>query len=154
MKPSRPPPRPAPGLRQRQSPAIGIRARAFWVGGTLAVAALALVARGVDLQFVNQDFYQQQGDQRFLRELPIATTRGMITDRNGEPLAISTPVESIWANPAELSQHPDRFAQLAAALDVPESVLAAKIKERSDKEFLYLRRHRNPEVAKEIIARS
>ncbi|MEO8742322.1 MAG: penicillin-binding transpeptidase domain-containing protein [Lysobacteraceae bacterium] len=131
---------------------MGIRSRVFWVGGALAVAALALVSRAVDLQFVNQDFYQQQGDQRYLRELPIATTRGMITDRNGEPLAISTPVESIWANPAELSQHPDRYAQLAIALDVPEPVLAAKLKERADKEFLYLRRHLNPDVAKQIIA--
>jgi cell division protein FtsI (penicillin-binding protein 3) len=152
MKPMRPSPRPQPGLRQRQPNGIGIRTRLMWVGGVLAVAAIALVARAVDLQFVNKDFYLQQGDSRYLRELPIATSRGMITDRNGEPLAISTPVESIWANPSELSQHPERYAQLAQALGVPEAVLAAKIKERSDKEFLYLRRHLNPDEAKTIVA--
>ena len=129
-----------------------IRMRLLWVGGALAVAALALVARAVDLQFVNQNFYQQQGDQRYLRELPIATTRGMITDRNGEPLAISTPVESIWANPSELSQHPDRYAQLAAALGVPVGDLTTAVKKRADKEFLYLRRHLNPDQAKAIVA--
>jgi cell division protein FtsI (penicillin-binding protein 3) len=129
-----------------------IRMRLLWVGGALAIAALALVARAVDLQFVNQNFYQQQGDQRYLRELPIATTRGMITDRNGEPLAISTPVESIWANPSELSQHPDRYAQLAAALGVPVGDLTAAVKKRADKEFLYLRRHLNPDQAKAIVA--
>ncbi len=152
MKPQRPSPRPQPGLRQRQPNGGGIRTRLLWVGGMLSVAAIALVARAVDLQFVNKDFYLQQGDSRYLRELPIATSRGMITDRNGEPLAISTPVESIWANPSELSEHPDRYAQLAQALGVTEAVLAAKIKERADKEFLYLRRHLNPDEAKAIVA--
>jgi len=151
-KPTRPPPRPQPQLRQRQPSVIGLRTRLLWVAGALGVAAIALVARAVDLQFVNQNFYQKQGDQRFLRELPIETTRGMITDRNGEPLAISTPVESIWANPSELSEHPDRFAQLATALDVPVADMTAAIKKKSDKEFLYLRRHMDPDSAQAIVA--
>ena len=151
-KPARPPPRPQPQLRQRQPMATSIRQRLLWVGGALGLAAVALVARAVDLQFVNQSFYEKQGDQRFLRELPIATTRGMITDRNGEPLAISTPVESIWANPSELSDHPDRFAQLATALGVPVADLTAAVKKRADKEFLYLRRHLNPDQARAIVA--
>ena len=70
----------------------------------LALCAVALVVRAVDLQVVDKDFYQQQGDERFLRDIPIPTSRGMIIDRNGEPLAVSTPVESIWANPQELLQ--------------------------------------------------
>ncbi|HEV2606763.1 MAG TPA: penicillin-binding protein 2, partial [Xanthomonadaceae bacterium] len=151
-KPTRQPPRPQPQLRQRQPGVAGIRTRLLWVAGALGVAAVALVARAVDLQFVNQDFYQQQGDQRFLRELPIATTRGMITDRNGEPLAISTPVESIWANPSELSDHPDRYAELATALGIPVADLSAAIKKRADKEFLYLRRHMDPDAAQAITA--
>ena len=151
-KPTRPPPRPQPQLRQRQPSVIGLRTRLLWVAGALGVAAIALVARAVDLQFVNQNFYQKQGDQRFLRELPIETTRGMITDRNGEPLAISTPVESIWANPSELTDHPDRYAQLATALDIPLPDLTAELKKHEDKEFLYLRRHMDPDSASAIVA--
>ena len=151
-KPSRPPPRAQPQLRQRQPHATSTRSRLLWVGGFLGLAAVALVARAVDLQFVNQNFYQQQGDQRFLRELPIATTRGMVTDRNGEPLAISTPVESIWANPSELTDHPDRYAQLATALGVPLPDLTAALKKHEDKEFLYLRRHMDPDAAAGIVA--
>jgi hypothetical protein len=70
--------------------------------GTLGLCSLALVGRAFDLQVVDNAFYQAQGDERFLREIPIPTSRGMITDRNGEPLAVSTPVESVWANPQEL----------------------------------------------------
>ncbi len=144
--------RPQPALRQRQPAGANLRTRLLWVGGVLGLAAVALVARAVDLQFVHKDFYLQQGDQRFVRELPIATSRGMITDRNGEPLAISTPVESIWANPSELSEHADRYAQLAQALGVPAKELAAEIGKRSDKEFMYLRRHLNPDEAQAIVA--
>ncbi len=135
-----------------RSGGVGVRARVLGVASILALASLALIARAVDLQFINKDFYLRQGDSRFLRELPIATSRGMITDRNGEPLAISTPVESIWANPSELALHPERFPQLAQALGVPVTDLATQIQQRSSKEFMYLRRHLNPDAAKAIIA--
>src|SRR5690606_22660977 len=80
-------------------------------------------------------------------EIPIATSRGMITDRNGEPLAVSSPVESVWANPQELLQHLDRLPALAEALSIPQDLLVRRVSERADKEFVYLRRHLNPDVA-------
>ncbi len=83
--------------------------------------------------------------------LPIATSRGMITDRNGEPLAVSSPVESVWANPQELLRHPDRLPQLAEALSIPRDVLENRISQRADKEFVYLRRHMNPDVATAVV---
>ena len=135
-----------------RSGGVGVRERVLGVAAFLAVASLALVARAVDLQFIHKDFYQQQGDSRFLRELPIATSRGMITDRNGEPLALSTPVESLWANPSELALHPDRFPQLAQALGVPVKDLTTQIQQRASKEFMYLRRHLNPDEAQAIVA--
>ena len=141
-----------PSVRDSRGGGAGARVRVLGVAGFLALASLALVARAVDLQFLNKNFYQQQGDSRFLRELPIATSRGMITDRNGEPLAISTPVESIWANPSELALHPDRFPQLAQALGVPVKDLATQIQQRASKEFMYLRRHLNPDEAQAIVA--
>ncbi|MCU7376353.1 hypothetical protein PEC18_37700 [Paucibacter sp. O1-1] len=74
----------------------------------LTLASTGLVVRAVDLQVVRKEFYQGQGDAWYLREVPIPVSRGSVLDRNGEPLAVSTPVESIWANPQELPQHPER----------------------------------------------
>ncbi len=126
------------------------RKRLMVVGGVLGACCAVLVARAAHLQVISEEFYQQQGDARFLREIPIATSRGMITDRNGEPLAVSSPVESIWANPKELLLHADRLPELAHALQIPQEVLARRVSERADKEFVYLRRHLNPDVADEI----
>lgn len=127
------------------------RQRLYAVGAVLGLCSLVLVGRAAHLQLINPDFYQDQGDQRFLREVPIATSRGMITDRNGEPLAVSSPVESVWANPQELLQHPDRLPALAEALSIPRDVLENRISQRADKEFVYLRRHMNPDVAQAVI---
>ena len=131
---------------------FNLRGRLALVGGALGLCSLALVGRAVDLQLIDNDFYRQQGDARFLREIPIPTSRGMITDRNGEPLAVSSPVESIWGNPQELLKHPDRLPELAAALGVPADELTRKLGQRSDKEFMYLRRRMNPDQARAILA--
>jgi cell division protein FtsI (penicillin-binding protein 3) len=138
-------------MRQR-SRSIDTRARLYVLLGLLALGATSLVVRAVDLQLLDNEFYQQQGDARFLREIPIATSRGMITDRNGEPLAVSSPVESIWANPQELLQHPDELPALAAALSIPLEPLSQRLAQRADKEFVYLRRHMNPDEAQAIVA--
>jgi cell division protein FtsI (penicillin-binding protein 3) len=89
---------------------FNLRGRLMLVTGALGIGVLALLARAVDVQLVRSDFYQKQGDERFLREVAIPTSRGMITDRNGEPLAVSTPVESISANPKEVLDAPERLS--------------------------------------------
>src|SRR5690554_6721664 len=63
------------------------------------VIGLGLLWRLVDIQIINPDFLRNQGDARHLRNVPIVAHRGMILDRHGEPLAISTPVHSVWLNP-------------------------------------------------------
>ena len=138
-------------MRTRARP-VNTRARLYAVLGLLALGATSLIVRAVDLQLLDEEFYQQQGDARFLREIPIATSRGMITDRNGEPLAVSSPVESIWANPQELLQHTDRLPELAQALAIPLEPLTQRLAQRADKEFVYLRRHMNPDEAQAIVA--
>ena len=138
--------------KARSRAAFNLRARLAVVGGALGLCSLALVGRAVDLQLVDNDFYRQQGDARFLREIPIPTSRGMITDRNGEPLAVSSPVESVWGNPQELLKAPDRLPELAAALGVPTEHLVRKLSQRSDKEFVYLKRRINPDEAHAILA--
>ena len=142
----------APVRPRPQRGNFNLRGRLALVCGGLGLCSLALVGRAVDLQLVDNEFYRKQGDERFLRELEIPTTRGMITDRNGEPLAVSTPVESIWANPQELSRNPDRLPQLAHALGVPVDYLKRKVSQRSDKEFMWLQRRMNPALAKRILA--
>ena len=100
---------------------------------------------------MRKDFYQEQGDARFLREMPIPVSRGTIFDRNGEPLAVSTPVESIWANPQQLLDQPDRLPALAAALGIDAAALQQKLEQHQDKEFVYLKRQLNPDDAEAII---
>lgn len=121
--------------------------------GVLSFCGLVLVGRAAQIQLWNKDFYQHQGDARFLRELPIATSRGMIVDRNGEPLAVSTPVDSVWANPQELLQHPERLPELAEALGIAPEVLTRRVTQRAQKEFVFLRRRINPDVAQAVVAR-
>ena len=117
----------------------------------LVLTSSALIVRAVDLQVVRKDFYQEQGDARFLREMPIPVSRGTIFDRNGEPLAVSTPVESIWANPDQLLQQPERLPELAAALGIDAGALQQKLEQHRDKEFVYLKRQLNPDDAAVIL---
>jgi len=138
-------------MKTRARP-YNLRHRLLLLGGVLGACALVVVARAAQMQLVDRDFYQRAGDARFLRELPIATSRGMITDRNGEPLAVSSPVESIWANPKELLQHPEQLPRLAQALGIPREVLTQRIAQRAGKEFVYLRRHINPDEAKAVVS--
>ena len=137
--------------RKSRMRSANFRLRLYVVLGVLALAGGALVLRAAGLQLLDTEFYQRQGDARFLRELPIPVSRGTITDRNGEPLAVSSPVESIWADPGELLQHPDRFPQLAAALSTPLEPLIERIAQRKEKSFLYLRRQMNPDDAAAIL---
>lgn len=141
------------GNRPRtRSQQFDLRRRLMLVGGTLALCSVALLARALDLQVVDNEFYQRQGAARFLREIPIATSRGMITDRNGEPLAVSSPVESIWGNPQELLKAPQRLPQLAEALGMPLDELSRRLSQRADKEFMYLKRRINPDEAHKILS--
>ena len=116
-----------------------------------ALAAVVLVARAVQLQVVNKDFLNRQADTRHLRTEKISAHRGAITARNGEPLAISTPVDSIWANPQELSSAVDRVPELARILQVDPDQLMRRITRSMDKEFLYLKRHLSPQTADQIL---
>ena len=78
------------------------------------LASLAVSGRLVYLQVHDHEFLADQGDLRSIRDLPIPVTRGMITDRNGEPLAVSTEVASIWCNPKEMAAHLDEVPRPGA----------------------------------------
>ena len=117
-----------------------------------ACLPVALLWRAADLQLVNNDFLQHQGDARHLRTMDIPANRGMIMDRHGEPLAISTPVDSIWAHPGNLLTEEQRLGELARLLELDTDNLRQRLIQRSGREFAYLRRHVNPDLAAQVLA--
>jgi cell division protein FtsI (penicillin-binding protein 3) len=117
------------------------------IGTFFATLAISLVARAVHLQVLDTEFLNEQADTRHLRTERITAHRGTITDRNGEPLAISTPVDSIWANPKELASAVDDVPRLADVLGIDSQTLIRRITRSMDKEFVYLKRHLSPEDA-------
>ncbi|MDX1488601.1 MAG: hypothetical protein R3268_10405, partial [Acidiferrobacterales bacterium] len=91
----------------------------YWIVLTVLLTGFGLLAvRAIYLQVLSADYLQGQGDARYLRTVTDNAHRGMIIDRNGEPLAISTPVESVWVHPATFAQARDRWAALSALLDL------------------------------------
>ena len=131
----------------------GSRAWRHWfVLGMLALAGVALVARAVYLQVIDQEFLEKQGDARILRTATLSANRGMILDRNGEPLAVSTPVDTVWADPRKLAQVPHEFPRLAKALDRDPQWLARRVTSNLNREFVYLVRHMRPQDAARVKA--
>jgi cell division protein FtsI (penicillin-binding protein 3) len=140
------------GAETKQQTARRFVGRVTLVTAFFAVLASSLVARAVYLQVLDKDFLNQQADTRHLRTEKITAHRGTITDRNGEPLAISTPVDSIWVNPKQFAPAVDNVPKLARALGVDSQNLMRRITRSMDKEFLYLKRHLNPDRAAEVLA--
>jgi cell division protein FtsI (penicillin-binding protein 3) len=114
------------------------------------LCSVALIARAVNLQVMETDFLQGQGKARHLREVTIASTRGVITDRNGEPLAVSTPVDSVWVHPGQVLEYPENIKPLAELLGVDADDIERKLTQRSGKEFVWLKRRLNPAIADKI----
>jgi cell division protein FtsI (penicillin-binding protein 3) len=108
----------------------------------------------VDLQVLNNTAAQREGDARTVRNDVIVATRGNIVDRNGEPLAISTPVQSLWLNPKEVLAHPEQHAQLAEAMNgigIDPAVLDQRITASAGREFLYIKRRIPPAEASAVL---
>jgi cell division protein FtsI (penicillin-binding protein 3) len=134
------------------SKAGGYRWRHWLVVGMLGVAGASLVARAVYLQVIDQAFLEKQGDARILRKAKLSANRGMILDRNGEALAVSTPVDTVWADPRKLAGSPQDFPRLAKALDRDPQWLARRVTSSLDREFIYLVRHMRPQDAARVKA--
>ena len=129
--------------------------RFYLVAAVLSVLLLLLVGRVLSLQIIDTErgyeFLQDQGAMRSVRTAEIPAYRGVITDRRGEPLAVSTPVISIWADPSILSKS-ERLNELAAALDMARSELDGRLERYRGKRFMYLKRHMVPAAAREVLA--
>lgn len=124
------------------------RSRLLLAGLLLWFVALAM--RALYLQGLNNDFLQQKGESRYSRVIEISATRGMIVDRNNEPLAISTPVESVAASPADIEITPEQTLKLAALLETDVGEIRRKIAD-SKREFVYLKRQLPPQQAARVV---
>jgi cell division protein FtsI (penicillin-binding protein 3) len=117
----------------------------------LALLVGAIAWRIVDLQVMDQGFLKGQGDARSVRHIPIPAHRGLITDRNGEPLAVSTPVTTLWGNPKELQAARARWPELAKALGQEAAILSERLQSQASREFIYLVRGLTPEQGQDIL---
>lgn len=124
------------------------------IGLVFGVLFIGLTVRAVHLQIIDNEYLQSQGDARYLRVQKEPPTRGMISDRNGQPIAISTPVESIWMHPATILKQEKEYSykKLTQLLGMTRQELIAKAEKRKARQFVYLKRHLSPQVAKEILA--
>jgi cell division protein FtsI (penicillin-binding protein 3) len=135
-----------------RSAAPSFRTRQWLLFGLLSAGAAALIGRAVDLQLVAHGFLARQGDARYSRVATIVAHRGNIVDRNGEPLAISTPVDSVWVNPQELSSSIEQLPHLANALSVDRTELTRHISSNMSRDFLYVARGMTPDDAQRVRA--
>lgn len=113
---------------------------------------VGLAGKLVLLQVVNMSFLQEKASQRHVRYVSVPAHRGMILDRHGEPLAISTPVPSVFANPRMMDPNDPKLKQLAYLLKLDPEATVRKVKARSGSSFLYLKRRVMPAIAKQVMA--
>ena len=127
----------------------GWRATALF--SLLLCGLAALLGRGVYLQGIHNDFLQEKGNARYSRIVEVNAHRGMITDRNGDPLAVSTPVESVWASPSDVEVDSKQVKQLAKVLDIGVEELKGRLFDNS-RDFVYIKRQLPPDQAKQVAS--
>lgn len=110
----------------------------------------ALVGRSLYLQGINNEFLKAKGESRYARVLEVPATRGRITDRHGDMLAVSSPVRSVWAIPGDATLEPGDARRLAKLLEIDTAELDAKL--AGGRDFVYLKRQLAPDVADQISA--
>ncbi|WP_306341762.1 peptidoglycan D,D-transpeptidase FtsI family protein [Thiohalocapsa halophila] len=137
-------------MARRRPPNFAVR-RAV-LGLMLTAACLSVVGAAFHRQVLEHEFLRDEGEKRFLREREIAARRGMVTDRNGEPLAISTSMSTIWADPQQLARRPEALPPLATALEVPVDDLSARLDAyvEQGRRFMYLRRRVEPHCSEAV----
>ncbi|HET7836507.1 MAG TPA: penicillin-binding protein 2 [Variovorax sp.] len=146
-----------PSLRYATSPLLASKTPAwrskFIVAG-IALGFAVLAGRAIDVQVIDNDFFQHQGEARYARTLELPASRGHILDRNGLILASDVPAPSIWAIPEDVDQDDPalapRLRKLAELLGMPVAEVSRKLGE--DKSFVWLKRQVDDGVAKQIAA--
>ena len=129
--------RAATQLKQEQAELPRFRVRRWTVLTLLWIMGLAVIWRAVDQQVYQTDFLKHEGERRHLRVVEVPAHRGMIQDRRGEPLAVSAPVDSIWANPRVISTDKKDLAPIAKLLGQDVKELQRLLRKKSDRSILY-----------------
>jgi cell division protein FtsI (penicillin-binding protein 3) len=140
-------------MKRKEKTTVAERARwrSMLLLAGFAACGAALEGRILYLQLVDKDFLAEQANDRHLRTVQISAHRGSLTDRYGEPLAVSTPVDTIYANPKELKPALDRVGELATLLDQDDEWLARRITSNLGRDFLFLARHVSPAKAQQVL---
>ena len=125
--------------------------RSKFVVAAIALAFAGLAGRAVYVQVLGNEFFQKQGEVRFARTLELPANRGRILDRNGLILASSVPALSIWAIPEDVVATKAQLVELARLLNIPLAELHKKLADE-DKNFIWIKRQVDDEVAKKITA--
>ena len=120
------------------------------MAAVILLGLVGLAGRAAYLQGMHKGFLQQKGESRYSRVVEISAHRGMITDRHGEPLAISTPVESVWASPQDMEITTSQIKKLAEIIGMNSAEIQKKI-EGPQRDFVYLKRHLPPEIAARVV---
>jgi cell division protein FtsI (penicillin-binding protein 3) len=137
---------------EAQSAARQFRMRGWFVMGALALCAGAIVFRAVNLQVTKHVFLAEQGAERYMRNARIPAHRGQIVDRFGDPLAVSTPVDTVWANASELADAPEQLPRLAKALARDADWLTRRVTSNLDSQYLVLAKQLQPDEAERVKA--
>ncbi|MFQ3187953.1 MAG: cell division protein FtsI (penicillin-binding protein 3) [Gammaproteobacteria bacterium] len=124
--------------------------RHYFVLFVLLCLLTGLIGRALYLQIVEKEFLANQGGQRQIRTIETPAYRGAILDRLGTPLAISTPVDSIWVNPSEILQNLPALKKVTQKLSINYSHSVDTLRRKANKEFVYLKRQIEPELAKQV----
>lgn len=137
--------------KQLTKPSVN-RWRFQFVISCLVLVFSSVIGRAAYLQIIQPEKLILEGDKRTVRVKESSVQRGMITDRNGVELAVSVPVQTIWADPKRVLEYPEfetdvRWKALAKVLQMEEHELLARITNNQDKRFIYLKRKTNPVVA-------
>ena len=138
-------------VKREEAKLPSFAARRYGVLAIFGLAACALVWRAVDQQILEKDFLQSEGADRYLDRVDMVGHRGLITDRRGEVLALSTPVDSVTANPRVLRGGSQALAPLAKALEVSPEELRQKLARYSKRRFVYLKRRMPPAEAAYVL---
>ena len=132
----------------KNSPIYSLR-RSFIVF-VFSFSLIGLFARAVYLQLFEHEFLEEEGNARHLRVVEMPAHRGMILDRNGELLAVSTPIFSVWANPEIASKNSESIRKAARILNLDVAGLVDKIQNKKSRQFIYIKRHIDPQQAEQL----